>query len=402
MTQIGSKSRERTKQRSQSCAGCSCAVAPSGTGNRMVFATGVSHSLTALRSLLKEAGASVSQRALGLLEVCTTDPARLLTTARQGLSSVEAAEIRVLLALDDDPDAILLAALTAPTLAQSSARAEHADLLPLLADEEQSFHSVYQPIVSLRPGAEGEIFGYEALLRATTPKGPVMPDQMFAAAARAGWLPVLDRVGRTSALRGASTWLGDARLFVNFVPTAIYRPEVCLRTTEQAAIQAGLRMDQLVFEVTESQQIADVAHLSAVFDYYRERGCKVALDDLGSGFSSLNKLVLLQPDVVKLDKELVQALPDRVSRAVIEAIVRMTHSYGGLVLAECVETREQAQAATDLGVDLGQGWLFGRPERRISQTPPARSMRRTAARDSALDSESTLVGVSARTSARAS
>ena len=59
---------------------------------------------------------------------------------------------------------------------------------------------------------------------------------MFAAAAEAGWLHVLDRIGRTSAIRGAAGWLGDKLLFVNFIPTTIYRPEVCLRTTEQAAV----------------------------------------------------------------------------------------------------------------------------------------------------------------------
>jgi diguanylate cyclase (GGDEF)-like protein/PAS domain S-box-containing protein len=152
-------------------------------------------------------------------------------------------------------------------------------------------------------------------------------------------------------------------LFINFVPTSIYRPQVCLRTTEKAARDAGLRLDQLVFEVTEGHLVRDVDHLAQVFDYYRERGCRVALDDLGAGYSSLNMLIRLQPDFVKLDKDIVQALPDPVSSAVISAIVEITHAYGGKVLAECIETREQAIAARDLGVDLGQGWLFGRPVR---------------------------------------
>ena len=369
MPDLGPVPNQEREQRSRGCIGCSCTLVPNSVGNRMLFATRVSHSLATLRSLLRDADAAVVQRAPGLLEVQTSDPSALLTHVRHNLSIIEADEIRAVVVADDDPDALLLAALTAPTLTQSSARVEHADLLPLLEHETEAFHSVYQPIVTLQDGATNAVIGYEALLRATTPDGPVMPDQMFTAAAQAGWLHVLDRVGRTSALRGAASWLGEAQLFVNFVPTAIYRPEVCLRTTEQAAEQAGLRLEQLVFEVTESEQIADISHLSDVFDYYRERGCKVALDDLGSGFSSLNKLVLLRPDVVKLDKELVQALPDPVSRAVIAAIVQMTHSYGGQVLAECVETAEQAQAAVDLGVDLGQGWLFGRPERRSNQVP---------------------------------
>ncbi len=385
-------------QRKAVCIGCSCTVAAHGVGNRMLFATRVSHSLASLRLLLKDLGASVTQRAPGLLEVHTADPTAVLTAARHFLSSVEAAEIRAMVVADEDPDALLSAALTAPTLAQSSARIEHADLLPLFMDEANAFHSVYQPIVSLQADAPQAAIGYEALLRATTPAGLIMPDQMFDAAAQAGWLHILDRIGRTSALRGASSWLGDSQLFVNFVPTAIYRPEVCLRTTEQAAEQAGIRLDRLVFEVTESEQIADIGHLSKVFDYYRDRGCKVALDDLGAGFSSLNKLVLLKPDVVKLDKEIVQALPDVVSRAVIEAIVQMTHSYGGLVLAECVETLEQAKAATDLGVDLGQGWLFGRP----AQQPPINSSKLGADRRRSAAPELAGSGVSGEALSRVS
>lgn len=88
-------------------------------------------------------------------------------------------------------------------------------------------------------------------------------------------------------------------------------------------------------------------------------------------------MVRLQPDIVKLDKDVVQALPDRVSSAVVAAIVQITHAYGGLVLAECVETAEQAAAADDLGVDLGQGWFFGRPEartpRRAATVPEPRA-----------------------------
>jgi EAL domain-containing protein (putative c-di-GMP-specific phosphodiesterase class I) len=156
-------------------------------------------------------------------------------------------------------------------------------------------------------------------------------------------------------------------LFVNFVPTTIYRPEVCLRTTAQAAVEAGVRLDQLVFEVTEGEHVADIEHLDDVFAYYRRNGSMVALDDLGAGYSSLNMLVRLQPDVVKLDKDIVQALPGPLSKAVVAAVVNMTHSYGGRVVAECIETAEQADAARDLGVDLGQGWFFGRPEERERQ-----------------------------------
>lgn len=229
------------------------------------------------------------------------------------------------------------------------------------AREHTAFYAEYQPIVDLDGGA---VLGFEALLRAEDAAGALVPPSvLFPAAAAAGWTNLLDRVGRTTALRDAGAWLGARSLFINFIPTSIYRPEVCLRTTERAAVDAGLRLDQLVFEVTESHQIQDLDHLSAVFDYYRSRGCRVAIDDLGAGYSSLDLLVRLQPDVVKLDKDIVQALPDAVSLAVVTAVVSITHAYGGQVLAECVETAEQAAAARDLGVDLAQGWYFGGPTR---------------------------------------
>lgn len=350
-----------------SCLGCSCDRPPAvEVVGRVLLSTGVGHTRAVLLGGLRVTGDRYLERAPGLLEVRTTDVVGFLRAASGRLSSVEASEVRALIVADEQGDALLAAALTAPTLSQLVSRVDHTDLLPLFHSELESFRSVYQPIVTLADSAQAVVVGYEALLRARAGTGELMPQALFAAAERAGWLHVLDRIGRTTAMRGAAGWLGDAMLFVNFVPTTIYRPEVCLATTERAAEQAGLRLDQLVFEVTESEQVNDLDHLETVFAYYRKRGCKVALDDLGAGYSTLNMLVRLQPDIVKLDKEIVQRLPAPVSRAVVRAVVEITHAYGGQVLAECVETAEQADAARELGVDLGQGWLFGRPQERMA------------------------------------
>jgi EAL domain-containing protein (putative c-di-GMP-specific phosphodiesterase class I) len=344
----------------------------------VLLATRVDHTVGALRSVVSHHGAPVEALAPGLLVVTTDRVDALIGDAAQALSSVETREVRCLVLDGSDlsGNGMVGQAMCAPSLAEAGARTRHADLVALFDDEQQCFHSVYQRIVRL---SDGQTLGYEALLRAETPAGdPVMPDVLFPAAEAAGWTHLLDRVGRTTALRDAGPWLGDDLLFINFVPTSIYRPEVCLRTTETAADQAGVRLDQLVFEVTEGHKIEDIDHLERVFDYYRSRRCQVALDDLGSGYSSLNLLVRLQPDVVKLDKEIVQALPGPTSVAVVAAVVDIVHGYGGLVLAECVETSEQAESAAGLGVDLAQGWLFGRPERpapspatRSSGAPPA-------------------------------
>ena len=350
---------------SKDCSNCTCSsAAVTASSGRLVLATQVGHTATALRSIALRKGMALQPLAPGLLSVRAGDLDAFIADARRELSTVEADEVRALVVDGGDlPDAALLGqAMTAPSLSVAGSRVVHADLLPLFDDEDASFHSVYQPIVDL---ADHRRVGYEALLRATRPDGaPVFPDVLFPAAHAAGWTHLLDRVGRTTALRDAGPWLGeDELLFINFVPTSIYRPEVCLRTTEAAARKAGVRLDQVVFEVTEGHEVRDLDHLEHVFDYYRSRNCKVALDDLGAGYSSLNMLVRLRPDIVKIDKDIVQSLPDRISAAVVSAIVDITHAYGGLVLAECVETPEQARAARDLGVDLAQGWLLGRPER---------------------------------------
>jgi len=342
-----------------SCIGCTCTRPDAlGIGGSLLLATRVAHTVTALRAIVREHGAEAHERTPGLLEIITGDVAGVLLAVQQNLSSVEAAEVRAVQLDGQSGDELLALAMSAPTVQQLGARAQSADLLPLFADELNAFRAVYQPIVSLRddePAGGPVVIGHEALLRGTGPQGPIMPQELFGAAERAGWLHVLDRIGRTTALRGAKGWLGDDLLFVNFLPTTIYRPEVCLRTTEIAAERAGLRLEQLVFEVTESERITDLEHLADVFAYYKDRGCRVALDDLGAGYSSLNMLVRLQPDIVKLDKDIVQRLPGAASVAVVSAVLDITHAYGGQVLAECVETQAQADCARELGVDLAQG-----------------------------------------------
>jgi EAL domain-containing protein (putative c-di-GMP-specific phosphodiesterase class I) len=157
--------------------------------------------------------------------------------------------------------------------------------------------------------------------------------------------------------------LGTDDLFVNFNPTSIFRPQVCLASTERVVHETGIAPTQLVFEVVESHAIADRGHLVSVLEHYRTLGWRVALDDVGAGWSSLSLLAAVRPDVVKLDKALVQELPDDGARIVLNAVTDLAHQLGAIVVAEGVETERLADEVTAIGADLGQGWLFGRPTR---------------------------------------
>jgi len=283
-----------------------------------------------------------------------------VSALQETVTGVEASSMRVL--VDDgtaDAAGLLAASMLAPTLAEAGAQLEAADLWSMFGYEATAFRSAYQPIVT---AADRVLVGFEALLRARDHAGVEHPPgPLFAQAERAGWSARLDRIARTAAVSGAAGWLGDRQLFVNFVPTAIYDPKVCLATTARAADLAGVDMAQIVFEVTEGEQVSDLAHLERVFGYYRDKGARVALDDLGSGWSSLTVLARLEPDVVKLDRALVNDLTPAAARSVIGAVVDITHAYGGLVLAEGIEDERESDLMVELGVDLAQGWLHGRP-----------------------------------------
>jgi EAL domain-containing protein (putative c-di-GMP-specific phosphodiesterase class I) len=119
----------------------------------------------------------------------------------------------------------------------------------------------------------------------------------------------------------------------------------------------------LVFEVVESHAITDRGHLLAVLEHHRSLGWRVALDDVGAGWSSLALISAVRPDVVKLDKELVSRLTDPGPQSVARSVIDLAHALGAIVVAEGVESERVADEVRALGADLGQGWFFGRPVR---------------------------------------
>lgn len=350
------------------CGGvCSCraplTVGATG-GGRVLLSSGTGHVLRAAEEHAAEAGHEVRSGA-GTLTVLmgsvAGDEGVITWLARfaQTLTSVECDEVRVHVGeLPADEDALVAALMHAPTLRAAVARSPVGIAAELAAHR---FLSHYQPIVDVR---RNEVVAFEALLRAEREGSLIAAGDLFAAAEDAGWVNQLDRIGRERAIEGAGEWLGDRDLFINFNPTSIYRPEVCLRTTERAVRRVGLDRSRLVFEVVESHAVADPDHLVAILAHYREMGCRVALDDVGAGYSSLTLLARVRPHVVKIDKALVQAMPETGATAVVRALVGLAHDLGAVVVAEGIETADQLDRVRDAEVDLVQGWYLGRPVER--------------------------------------
>ncbi len=232
----------------------------------------------------------------------------------------------------------------------------------------QGLFVVFHPLVALK---ERRVAAYECLLRARLNGKVIRAGQLLAAAQSLGRLQQLDQLARRTAIgQGKELLAKGFALFINFTPSSIYDPKTCLRDTVALCWQLGVDLSQLVFEVIEAEQVRDMAHLKGIIAEYRQQGAKVALDDLGSGYASLRYLAELQPDFVKLDQELVRgAHGDRVRSVLLHAVAEAAHQLGISVVAEGVETADDANFCRDIGADLAQGYFFARP----ASPPPSLS-----------------------------
>ncbi|MBA1147602.1 EAL domain-containing protein [Ectothiorhodospiraceae bacterium WFHF3C12] len=232
-----------------------------------------------------------------------------------------------------------------------------------LADmiDENRLTAHFHPIVHAREPER--IFAYESLVRGLGTDGRlVSPGEMFSAARSAQLMFHLDRAARLAAIDESSRWGIEQPLFINFNPTAIYDPAFCLRTTIAAAGESGRSPDQFVFEVVESDDVGDPDHLLRILQVYRQAGFRVALDDLGAGYGSLNLLHRLKPDFVKFDRELIDHI-DRESdkQSIVNAIVNMARELGCQTVAEGIERPEEWQWLAENGADYLQGFYFAKP-----------------------------------------
>lgn len=238
-------------------------------------------------------------------------------------------------------------------------RARSGWLLALLRERRLVSH--FQPIVLAED--PGIVYGHEALLRGVAPDGSLIsPGLLFDAARSAGLMFQLDLAARRSAIANAHAHGLQGALFVNFAPTAIYDPAACLRSTVAAIDAAGIDRGCVVFEIVETERAHDPAHLRRILDYYRDAGFRVALDDVGAGYSSLNLIHLLRPDVLKLDMDMVRGVDRDPYKARIAAnLLDVATSLGIDALAEGIETEGELEWVRAHGARLVQGFLLGRP-----------------------------------------
>ena len=238
------------------------------------------------------------------------------------------------------------------------------------------FSMAFQPIVDV---ASGVTFAQEALVRG--PKGESAYTVLSAVDETSRY--AFDQQCRVKAIEmAAKLGLADegACLSINFMPNAVYEPRACIRLTLDAANRTGFPLDHIIFEFTEAEKL-DTAHLLNILKTYKAIGFKTAIDDFGAGYAGLRLLAQFQPDIVKIDMDLIRGIDtDPVKRSILRHTLRLLEELAISPLCEGIETVDELLALQDLGVRLIQGYLLARPAFESLALPaiPGRTMLQAA------------------------
>jgi EAL domain-containing protein (putative c-di-GMP-specific phosphodiesterase class I) len=254
----------------------------------------------------------------------------------------------------------------------------------------------FQPIVDLATGAVSE---YEVLSRPNLPGMPTSIGTLVQAAIDTGRSVELDvflverillEAGQLESARAP----GEARLkiAINLTPASLLDPQFAAEEFAPAVRAAGLTPRQVTLECTEQQAVEDVVPLQRQVKALRRLGFGFAVDDAGAGYASFTLIAALRPSIIKIDKEIVRRVSsDDAKQALVEAFVSFGRRIHARLLAEGIETRRDLDTLKRLGVELGQGYLLGKPE----PTPgPARRLEPLIARAASRRTRAALSGSS--------
>ncbi len=218
---------------------------------------------------------------------------------------------------------------------------------------------MFQPQASLE---DDSIIGVEALMRWMHPElGAVSPERFIPIAEETGKIVELGRWILAEACREVATWPGELRLSVNISPIQFELVDV-VAEVQEALARSGLPAHRLDVEITEGIFVSNVRATIEALQKLRDMGVGIALDDFGTGYSSLGYLGRLPVDKIKIDQSFVKKLPgDQQAGVIIRAVMMLSEALNKVVIAEGIETADQAWMLKMMGCKVGQGYHFGRP-----------------------------------------
>ncbi len=219
--------------------------------------------------------------------------------------------------------------------------------------------TVFQPIEDLQQGGR---LGFEALSRGPEGTSQHSPISLFEAAAATDLVFELDRHCRRRALRTARKLPAPYRLFANVVPASMYDPDFQGTSLIELLEGLGLAPDRIVLEVSEQYAIENYTLFAEAVQNFTQMGFSIAVDDVGSGYSGLEKIAHLNPRYLKFDMQLVRDIDkSHVKREMARALKTFADKMDSKTIAEGIEREEERRACIELGIDYAQGYLLGRP-----------------------------------------
>ena len=219
--------------------------------------------------------------------------------------------------------------------------------------------TVFHPIVNLE---DNEIMGYEALTRGPKDTEYEHPYILFDIASETDLLFELDRLCRKKALQNARGISPQHKLFLNCLPSAVLDPEFRDSYLKSFLDDLKIHPFNIVLEVTEREAIENYDLFREAVKYYSDLGFAIAVDDTGAGYSSLETVVELKPQYIKLDISIVRGLDKNIlKQELIKAIMGLSKEMNSIVIAEGIETEEELKTLKEIGILVGQGFLFAKP-----------------------------------------
>jgi EAL domain-containing protein (putative c-di-GMP-specific phosphodiesterase class I) len=231
----------------------------------------------------------------------------------------------------------------------------------------EDVRTFFQPIVDLN---SRETLGFEGLTRGPQGTEYENPYMLFDVATESDLLFELDRLCRSNALTSASAMKSGHKLFVNLLPTTIRDPEFQGRRMLEFLEERNLSPSRIVLEITERLAIENYDLFLEAMRAFTDQGFAIAIDDMGAGYSGLEKIVRLNPRYLKFDLMMVRDIDTSfVKREMLKAIHSLASNVGADVIAEGIERVEELETLLELGIPYGQGFLFARPQTQLIEVP---------------------------------
>jgi len=231
----------------------------------------------------------------------------------------------------------------------------------------EDVRTFFQPIIDLNTRAT---LGFEALTRGPAGTEYESPYMLFDVATESDLLFELDRLCRRNALTSASAMKPSHKLFVNLLPTTIRDPEFQGELMLSFLKERNLSPSRIVLEITERLIIENYELFLEAMRTFTDQGFSIAIDDMGAGYSGLEKIVHLNPRYLKFDLMMVRDIDTSfVKREMLKAIHSLASNVGADVIAEGIERPEELETLLELGIPYGQGFLFVRPQTQLVEVP---------------------------------